>query len=161
MDYESQGMARIMRNNKGQFVAGKELSESKKHWWKNMPEDKKKELLKKYSDSNDRRFLGKKGSLSPTWKGERKIDKRDGYVLIWSPDHPFARKNSKGGGGYVLEHRLVMENIIGRYLYPDEDVNHINGIKDDNRPENLRLVRHNAHYEARICPKCNFEWWTR
>ena len=72
----------------------------------------------------------------------RRVNRR-GYVYAYAPDHP----NACGGAlaGYVLEHRLVMEQQLGRLLRDDEDVHHINGVKHDNRPENLIALTHAQH----------------
>lgn len=67
------------------------------------------------------------------WKGGKTYHKA-GYKMVRLPDHPRARTQ-----GYVFEHILVMENHLSRYLTEDESVHHINGIKDDNRLENLEL----------------------
>lgn len=53
------------------------------------------------------------------------------------PGHPRLREGSRHN--YVLDHILVMEQKIGRYLVKGETVHHINGVKDDNRPGNLEL----------------------
>ena len=79
------------------------------------------------------------GSKHPQWKGGRHIHS-DGYVYIYKSDHPYPADKH-----YVLEHRLVMEKHLGRYLRSDEEVHHINGIRHDNRLENLQLVSHREH----------------
>jgi len=71
--------------------------------------------------------------------GGRTITAR-GYARVFRPEHPFAQHN-----GYVYEHRLVMEEHLGRYLLPDEIVHHINGNPLDNRVENLQVMSHGEH----------------
>lgn len=73
----------------------------------------------------------KLGDKNPNWNGGIKIMR--GYVAILKPEHPY------NNGGYVLEHRLIMEDFLGRYLLKGEEIHHINGIKNDNRLENLML----------------------
>ncbi len=70
----------------------------------------------------------------------KKVEQGDGYLLVYCPEYPPAKKS-----GYVLEHRLVMANYLGRPLKPEEHVHHINGNKKDNRIENLEIVSNAEH----------------
>lgn len=72
------------------------------------------------------------GAKATVWKGGKKHCV--GYLVIKTADHPYGDKR-----GYVMEHRLVMEKHLNRYLKPDEFVHHINEDKLDNRIENLEL----------------------
>ena len=80
-----------------------------------------------------------KGELSLAWSGG-KYKTSSGYVLSHRPEHP--NTNSRG---YVREHRLVCEQVLGRYLSKEEQVHHINGVKNDNRPQNLKVMSIHDH----------------
>ena len=73
------------------------------------------------------------GSRHPSWKGGLK-KRKDGYLAVRIPP-------SK----YILQHRLFMERNLGRKLLSSEHVHHLNGVKDDNRIDNLVLLTHNEH----------------
>lgn len=96
---------------------------------------------RKWSDEVNK----KKGLLmekNPKWNGG-KYRTKDGYIAI-----KIANNKDAGGKNYILEHRLIVGNIIGRKLLKSEVVHHINGIRNDNRIENLILFSSNgSHYK--------------
>jgi hypothetical protein len=67
--------------------------------------------------------------------GRRRKYSQQGYIYLEAPGHPRGARMR----GFVFEHIVVMEEMLGRYLYPGESVHHRNGVKDDNRVENLEL----------------------
>jgi hypothetical protein len=77
-----------------------------------------------------------RGSRSPRWKGGRYYG-RGGYVFLTNPEYP----GKPIGVSYwkAREHVVVMSRHMGRSLTPDETVHHKNGVRDDNRLENLEL----------------------
>lgn len=90
--------------------------------------------------------LSKKGKLrKPSKYGGHTKKRNDGYIAVFLPSHPYANKE-----GYVMEHRLVMEEHIGRYLKKGEEVHHINRKRDDNRIENLALLSTKEHQALHI-----------
>lgn len=83
------------------------------------------------------------------WKGGRKTIK--GYNYVRCVDHP----NKSKHGGYVAQHRLVMEQCLGRYLTKIEVVDHIDGDTQNNAIENLRLFSSNGeHLKKTLVGRC-------
>jgi uncharacterized protein (DUF1330 family) len=78
-------------------------------------------------------------------KFKGRLVRKDGYILIKLPKHP-----KSFGDGYVLEHRLVMEKFLGRYLKSTEIVHHIDGNRSNNHLSNLMLFPDkSAHFRHR------------
>ena len=96
-----------------------------------------------------------RGERHGNWKGGR-VKMAHGYIaVILAHDSPFAGMRMPQTHGYVLEHRLVMAQKLGRPLTAKETVHHINGVSDDNRPDNLQLRsgKHGKHEHWR-CLDC-------
>lgn len=94
---------------------------------------KERASVSKYC-SRECRGMSDRGEGNPNWKGG-KYPAADGYVWVHSEKH----RGTKGRDARILEHMLVMEEHIGRPLTPDETVHHKNGVRNDNRIENLEL----------------------
>lgn len=84
--------------------------------------------------------VGQSGPDNPNWRGGRVIDPR-GYVLVRKPDH--ARVDVRG---YVYEHILVAENMLGRPILPTERVHHADENKSNNDPNNLIVTANDTEH---------------
>ena len=98
------------------------------------------------------------------WRERRTVEPTD---LLWFTrrEHHRADICPKGyrrlafdGNVMIAEHRLVMAKHIGRLLFDNENVHHINGVRDDNRLENLELWTKSQPSGQRVCDKV--EWAT-
>lgn len=99
--------------------------------------------------------LDMSGENHPCWNGGTTLD-RSGYILQRvKKDGPYgyliralAQRGKAGtdSAGYAPVHRIVMHNMIGRRLVRGETVDHIDGDKKNNAPDNLRLYRTNADH---------------
>jgi hypothetical protein len=131
-----------MRDSKGRFVKGHKegFKKGQRPHNKDVKGYTNKGSFKKgFIPYNKGKKSSQSGSNHYHWQGGRVILKT-GYIEIYMPNHPYARRN------YVFEHRLVMEVHIGRHLTPKEVVHHINGNPSDNRIENLMLFANNGRH---------------
>lgn len=119
------------------------------------------------ADCRCSRCTDQRGHNNKMWAGGAMYT-RGGYKLVkvYPEDPMHIMSDSKW---YVMEHRLVMARALGRPLVKEETVHHINGIKDDNRLENLELWYTNHGHGVRVsdllkdwaklygyhCPGCN------
>jgi len=100
-----------------------------------------KKAKKKISDAQ----RGEKGN---NWKGGRIID-GNGYILINTHKHPFRNCHN-----YILEHRLIIEAYLGRYLKRKERTHHIDGNPSNNKVKNLMVfISHSVHMRFHKDPK--------
>lgn len=121
------------------FSKGNQLRKDKAPW------NKGEKMSDEYKSTHSYHKLG---ASHPKWKGGKTKDK-NGYILVKSYEHPY-----KGKQHQVCEHRLVVENHLGRYLKPEEKVHHINHNPSDNRIENLMVFNsHYAHMKYAIIEK--------
>lgn len=130
----------IIRNEKGQFVKGHAPFQGEDHpnWKGGFP---------KCKDCGKKVYYGSEyclehfniGERNPAWKNGKHITTH-GYIKVKKRDHRFADKQ-----GYVPEHRLVVEEFYNICLLPNAQIHHVNGIKSDNRIENLEILSATAH----------------
>lgn len=126
------------------FYAKKSHLNKRKHCSKKCDAITRKDFSPTNKGKKFPEFSGKKAF---NWKGGKTIE-RAGYIYIYSPDHPHAIH-----GRYVLEHRLIMEKAIGRFLKKEEIVHHKNMKKYDNRLSNLQIMspsEHAKHHHPRL-----------
>lgn len=94
------------------------------------------------------------GATNPAWRGGR-TNTAGGYIQVKMPGHPRAYKN-----GYVLEHILVMEQVLNRPLEKHERIHHRDGNRANNDPANLELWKVKKKDPAGVraadyhCPGC-------
>lgn len=126
-----------IKNKKNIYQIAQEINYSKTVIWRHLK--KHNILIRNNSESKKGTHMGKNH-----WRFKGRVKTTAGYIMLYMPQHP----NAVNGGCYIAEHRLAMEKKLDRYLKSEEVVHHINGIKDDNRPENLALTdkyNHNTH----------------
>lgn len=98
--------------------------------------------LKQSKEAKQKMSLAKKGKVigdkNSNWKGGKSFVK--GYIRVYSPTHLYSIKN------YVLEHRLIAEQFLGRFLTKEEVIHHLDENKKNNKPENLLYFKTNGEH---------------
>lgn len=108
--------------------------------------------------------LGESGKATRFIKGQRKANAKNWrytqarnsggrYIEVYSPDHPNRTK-----AGYVREHRLIVEGLIGRLLTKDEVVHHVDGNTLNNDVNNLQLMMSADHRREHTKDNIHKRW---
>ncbi len=100
------------------------------------------------------------GNKNPNWNGGKYLDTQ-GYINIKFPSHPRADNQ-----GYIKEHVLIIETAMGKLISMKARPHHINGIKNDNRNQNLVLCEnhgyhHLLHQRQLALKSCGHSSWRK
>lgn len=138
--HEARTILELARNGKRSFEIAEVIGKTPKAVQK---------FFRRYSFPNLHNVCPRIEQEQPMWKGGLKTTK--GYLYKRMPNHPNRSKH----GGYVAVHRLIMEQMIGRFLSLQEVVDHIDRDTLNNDPSNLRLFPSNAeHLRVTLAGKC-------
>lgn len=108
----------------------------------NTPENKAKRTKAGYASWDTPELRGKHIAALKARRGFKgQVKSPSGYLMVRADGHPHAK-----GNGYVLYHRIVMEQSIGRFLKPSEVVHHRDGNRENNSIENLALLSGHAEH---------------
>lgn len=112
----------------------------KERWVRLVNNEPRSKLCKTcYSKKLSKELLGNLAENSLRWKGGETLH-GEGYVLVRNTNHPHSNQ-----AGYVPRARLVLEKKLGRFLLEGYEPHHLNGIRQDDRPENLIEISKSEH----------------